>query len=81
MSGGVYMMLISKPPPRCKSSTLIVVGRKARSKWWWVECFGQKSHYRKDGTCAHTDEVIARLNPEVVPVERVRVKGFGGASA
>jgi hypothetical protein len=56
--------------------TLIMVARKPHSKWWQVVCFGAKRHYRKDGTCKHTDEVLAMTKPEIK--DRVRVQPFGG---
>lgn len=79
--GGDFYMLIGQPPPRCKGKTIVMLTRKPRSKWWHVACIGQKSHYRKDdGGCAHTDELIASLNPEAVPRERVRLLGFGNGT-
>lgn len=73
------IVVIGKPSsPRYKTSTIVMLTRKHRSKWFKVICFGQKTHYRKDGTCVHTDELVAALNPELAPLERVRVEGFGG---
>lgn len=73
------VMLVGKPSnPRYKQGTIVMLTRRRRSKWWKAVCFGQKTHYRKDGTCVHTDDLLASLNPELVPVDRVRVEGFGG---
>lgn len=66
-------LLVGTPPKGCKASTVILIGRRYRSKWWTVVCFGQKSHYRADGACEHTDAVLANLNTDVVPRERIRV--------
>ncbi len=72
-------MFVGRPSsPRYKQGTIVMLTRRKRSKWWKLICFGQKTHYRSDGSCAHTDEVLEHLNPERVPRERVRVQGFGG---
>ena len=55
---------------------LIVLIRKARSKYYLLVCFGARSHYREDGTCKHTDELLARVKPELR--DRVKVDGWGG---
>lgn len=65
------MMLIGRPPKGMKSSTIVLLSRRYRSKWWTVVCFGQKSHYRADGSCEHTDELLAGLKRP--PREMVRV--------
>jgi hypothetical protein len=64
-------MFIGAAPKGCKERTLIVVTRTYRSKWWRVVCLGQKSHYRPDGSCVHTDELLARWKR--CPVDRVKV--------
>lgn len=74
---GSCTMLVGKPTGSYKHSTIIVVLRKPRSKWWTIVCFGQKGHYRKDGSCVHTDEVLECLNPACVCLEYVRVVGWG----
>ena len=74
-------LMIGKPTGRYKSGTICMVVRGKRSKWWEVLCFGQKGHYAKDGSCAHTDEVAANLNPDVVPLDRVRLRPFGDREA
>jgi len=67
-------------PAECTMLTdggaLIVVGRRHRSKWYSVTCFGRKRHYRKDGSCKHTDAVLEMLKPELR--ERTRINGWGG---
>jgi hypothetical protein len=55
---------------------IILLLRKPRSKWFHLCCIGRKRHYRKDGTCKHTAEVLARIKPEVRP--RVIVDRWGG---
>lgn len=32
-------------------------------RWHHAACFGPKRHYRCDGTCIHTDALVARLTP------------------
>ena len=39
-------------------------------------CFGPKRHYRKDGTCKHTEDVLAHMSPW--HRARTKVDGFGG---
>lgn len=55
---------------------LILLARKPRSRQYTLVCFGAQRHYRKDGSCRHTDEAIANLKPEMVG--KVTVDGFGG---
>lgn len=55
---------------------IITVLRKPRSEWYVVCCFGRKRHYRKDGTCKHTDDVLANVKPEYAG--RVKVEPWGG---
>ena len=45
-----------------------------------VACFGPKSHYRKDGTCRHTDALLAALKSDWHR-RRTRVVPFGSAKA
>ena len=49
---------------------LIMLLKKPRSKWYILCCFGRKRHYRKDGSCKHTDVILTDVKPEF----RVRVK-------
>jgi hypothetical protein len=56
--------------------TIVMVLRKPRSRWLHVCCIGQKRHYRKDGSCKHTEAVIANVKPEFR--SRVALKPFGG---
>jgi hypothetical protein len=53
---------------------LVLVARKPRGRIFHVVCFGRRAHYRKDGTCKHTDEVMAKLKPGI----SARVDGWGG---
>ena len=36
---------------------------KSGRQRWELVCFGAKGHYRKDGTCRHTEAVLASLRP------------------
>ena len=54
---------------------LILLARKPRSRRYTVVCFGRKRHYRKDGSCKHTDQVQALA---AQAGERVKVDGWGG---
>lgn len=76
------VMFVGRPSsPRYKQGTIVMLTRRKRSKWWKLICFGQKTHYRKDGSCSHTDELLASLNPERVPPERVQIVPFGERGA
>lgn len=55
---------------------VILILQAPRSKWIKVCCIGRKRHYRKDGTCKHTEEVLANIKPELKP--RVKVDPWGG---
>lgn len=55
---------------------VILLLRKPRSKWFSLCCIGRKKHYRKDGTCVHTDDVLKNIKPE--EKYRVKVDPFGG---
>jgi hypothetical protein len=77
VKGGRGLLIPGRPTKGYKQGTLCVLVRKPRSKWWTLVCLGQKGHYHKDGTCEHTDEIIARLNPEKLPIERLKVIGWG----
>jgi hypothetical protein len=77
MSHGDYRVMVGEPTGRYKTGTIVLLTRKYRSKWWDLVCFGQKGHYHRDGSCVHTDDLLARLNPEKVPAERVHVRGWG----
>lgn len=33
--------------------------------WYGVTCFGPKRHFRKDGSCKHTDAVMESIVPEM----------------
>lgn len=61
---------IGKPsPPSSKSKTLILLlplgspnPNSKPTRKWHLACFGNKRHYHKDGTCAHTDGIISAMN-------------------
>lgn len=55
---------------------LILLIRVPRQRWYHLICFGRKRHYRKDGSCRHTDAALVRVKPELKPL--VKVQGFGG---
>lgn len=55
---------------------LILLTQYKKSKWFRLVCFGRKRHYRKDGTCVHTDEVMARVKPKIR--YRIKIDPFGG---
>lgn len=41
---------------------LITKGERQRKRAELI-CFGRKRHYRKDGTCKHTEAVVERIKP------------------
>ena len=49
-----------------------------RSGYWSLACFGTKRHYRRDGSCKHTQGLIDTANPRYQ--SRIRVDPFGGNS-
>lgn len=55
---------------------LITLMRGHRSKWYRLACFGSAKHYRADGTCKHTDEVMIALKPGIKV--RTKIDGWGG---
>jgi len=55
---------------------LITLMRGHRSKWYRLACFGSAKHYRADGTCKHTDEVMISLKPGIKV--RTKIDGWGG---
>lgn len=55
---------------------LVLLARKPGSTLYTLLCFGAKRHYRKDGTCRHTAELLARVKPALQ--SKVVVEGFGG---
>lgn len=55
---------------------LVLLLKRPRSRYYALACFGRRRHYRKDGTCAHTDDVLARVKPELLRL--VKVNGWGG---
>lgn len=55
---------------------LILLIKSEQDKRLHLCCFGRKHHYRKDGTCRHTEDVLASIKPW--HRARVVVDGFGG---
>jgi hypothetical protein len=55
---------------------LILLIRCKGQRWYHLACFGRKRHYRRDGSCKHTDAVMTRVKPKLRPL--VKVQGFGG---
>lgn len=55
---------------------ILMAARKLRSKWIELVCIGRKRHYRKDGSCKHTEALAARVKPEFK--RRMKVSPFGG---
>ncbi len=53
---------------------VILLLRPPKARTYRLVCIGRKAHYRKDGSCKHTEEVLANIKPGV----RVRIDGFGG---
>lgn len=58
---------------------LVMLVRKRRSRYYALACFGRKRHYRKDGSCAHTEAILARVKPRARKL--VKVNPWGGQSA
>lgn len=54
---------------------LILILPVPKCRWIHLFCLGDKKHYRKDGTCKHTDAALRNLKSEYK--KRVIVKGFG----
>jgi len=70
------MLLIGNATPGSKTRTIVAIMRtKRHSKYFKVACFGSKRHYRKDGSCVHTDATLAQVKPEYR--YRVRLAPFG----
>lgn len=63
------MMLVGQEP-----KTLVILARKPGKRTYTLVCFGAKKHYRVDGSCKHTEELLANVKPGV----RVVVDGWGG---
>lgn len=55
---------------------LVVVIRKPRSKYYRMACFGGKRHYRKDGSCACVEAMLAHVKPKYRA--RVKIDPWGG---
>lgn len=70
-------MFLGAPPKGCKQATMVLATRRTRSKWWEIVCFGQGSHYRRDGSCTHTD-AMADLLADGCGVARERLRVADG---
>ena len=57
---------------------MIVLIRMKGQRWYRLACFGRKRHYRKDGTCKHTDAVIAGVRE--ISKKLIHVDPWGGRS-
>lgn len=66
----------------------LAIGDKKEIVFWYpqgtyprckvlIVCFGSKRHYRKDGSCKHTQALVEQLRPGYR--QRVELHGFGGA--
>ena len=60
--------------------TLLAVGSpnpmSKPARRWELACFGRKRHYRKDGTCRHTELVLRQMRSDWYRA-RTRVLLFG----
>lgn len=55
---------------------LLLLIRKPGSRRYYLACFGSKRHYRKDGTCKHTEATLAHM--KAWHAARTTVEPFGG---
>ena len=46
------------------------------SGYYSIVCFGRKRHYRKDGSCVHTEGLMKIVKPKFR--KRTRIDPFGG---
>jgi hypothetical protein len=46
-----------------RKEMILLVRDRDRKQHWQLVCFGSKAHYRKDGTCKHTESVLAGMKP------------------
>lgn len=58
---------------------MVLLMRKPRRKTYSLICFGRKKHYRKDGTCKHTDAIMSNVKPEYEG--KVKVVPFGNSES
>ncbi|MEE9365909.1 MAG: hypothetical protein V3W44_04395 [Dehalococcoidales bacterium] len=54
--------------------TIIIISRKWRSKWLFIECMCSRYRRRKDGSCKHERQVMARAHPDIAGRARIRVR-------
>lgn len=55
---------------------LIAVVKAPHANHWELVCFGARRHYRKDGSCKHTEDIRARIASDWHRA-RTRVVPFG----
>lgn len=55
---------------------VILLVRKHRSRYYGLVCIGRKAHYRKDGSCKHTDFMLEHAKPEMRHL--IKVDPWGG---
>src|SRR5947207_2494523 len=51
-------------PSHGKTKALVTLIPLRGQRWHHLCCFGNKRHYRQDGSCVHTDAVMARLTEQ-----------------
>jgi hypothetical protein len=56
---------------------LLVHVRVRGQRWYHLSCFGRKSHYRRDGSCEHTDALLAALTDYGRQVTKLQPWGDG----
>lgn len=55
---------------------IVLLLQRPGQRWYSLCCIGRKRHYRKDGSCAHVDTVLARVKPRKRKL--VKIEPFGG---
>lgn len=65
-------------PSHGKTKALLMHVRVPGQRWWHAVCFGNKRHYRRDGSCVHTEALTARLTPYGKAVTKIQPWGGGG---
>lgn len=71
------MIFSGAPPKGCKTKTLVLLIRVRGQRWYHASCFGQRSHYKPDGSCFHTDELLASAQPDKRHLIKVQPWGDG----
>lgn len=62
---------------KSKHKALITHMRLPGQRWYHLACFGLKSHYRKDGSCEHTEAFFDHLTEHGKRVTKVQPFGAG----